>query len=240
VLDVYVTGGETLLYPEFFDLAEHILARGLGFGLSTNATILNGGRLERLQQLGFSPVQVSLDGAHPATHERIRGAPGCWNRTLAGIRSLAAFTDVVINTVVNRINLCELEQIVQVGQDLGVTRFKFFPQKPVGRADTTLVLDDTTIVEVLLPTVARLAATYGVSIESLEPAAGCGSGSVGFAVDQSADVYPCIFGVSDPAHRAGNLLTDDLDTCWFTAPVFARYRDSAPRVCRRCEPPWPR
>jgi MoaA/NifB/PqqE/SkfB family radical SAM enzyme len=236
VLDVYITGGESLLYLEFFDLAEHILAKGMGFGLSTNATVLGGGRLERLQALRFSPVQVSLDGGTPTTHETIRGVPGCWQRTLTGIRAISRFAEVVINTVVSHTNLGELERVVQVGVNLGVRRYKFFPQKPVGRADPAVALDDTTIVEVLLPECARLAARYDVDIESIDPKAGCGSGSIGFAVDQRADIHPCIFGVEDPGLVAGNLATDDLDTVWFTSPVFAAFRGEVPLVCRRCEP----
>src|SRR5438477_166034 len=63
VFDILITGGESLLYDEFFDLAQDILGRGLRFGLSTNATILPERRLERLRQLRLSVVQVSLDGA---------------------------------------------------------------------------------------------------------------------------------------------------------------------------------
>ncbi|WP_432995904.1 radical SAM protein [Dactylosporangium sp. CA-233914] len=237
VLDVYITGGESLLYLEFFDLAEHILGKGMGFGLSTNATVLGGGRLERLQALQFSPVQVSLDGGTAATHELIRGVPGCWPKTLAGIRAIGAFAKVVINTVVNRMNLAELEQVVQVGIGLGVRRFKFFPQKPVGRANPAVTLDDTTIVQTLLPRCAELAARYEVDIESIDPKASCGSGSIGFAVDQRADIHPCIFGVENPDLVAGNLRTDDLDTVWFGSPVFAPFRGEVGTVCRRCEQP---
>ncbi|MEU4215866.1 radical SAM protein [Actinoplanes sp. NPDC026623] len=237
VLDVYITGGESLLYPAFFDLAEHILRRGLGFGLSTNATILGGGRLERLRNLGYSPIQVSLDGGTPATHEMIRGVPGCWNKTLDGIRVIGEFAEVVINTVVNHINLRELEQVVVTGMDLGVRHFKFFPQKPVGRANPATTLDDATITQTLLPECVRLADRYDVEIESIDPKAGCGSGSIGFAVDQRANIHPCIFGVENPDLVAGNLLTDDLDTVWFQSPVFAPFRGEVATVCRRCEAP---
>ncbi|ADL47605.1 radical SAM protein [Micromonospora aurantiaca (nom. illeg.)] len=240
VPDVYITGGESLLLPGFFDLAADIIGRGLGFGVSTNATVLNAGRLERLRDLRVSPVQVSLDGGQAATHEMIRGAPGSWPKTLAGIRALGEFTEVVINTVVNRVNLGELEQVVQAGLGVGVRRFKFFPQKPVGRSNPAVTLDDATILTVLLPQCQRLAEAYAVEIETISPDQGCGSGSIGFAVDQRGDVYPCIFGVENRSLRAGNLLTDDLDTMWFGAAVWEQFRGETATPCRRCEAPCPR
>lgn len=235
VFDVYVTGGESLMLDGFFDLAEQILDRGMGFGVSTNATALPDRILDRLRALRIGTVQVSLDGGTAPTHELIRGAPGAFARTLAGIGRIAEFTDVVINTVVNRVNLSELEQIVKIGVEAGCTRFKFFPQKPVGRSTRELTLDDDEIMHQLVPECVRLADTHRVEIETIDPRQPCGSGSIGFAVDQRADVYPCIFGVQNPGQRCGNLLTDDLDRLWFDSPVLAGFRGEVAAPCRRCE-----
>jgi MoaA/NifB/PqqE/SkfB family radical SAM enzyme len=236
IFDVYVTGGESLLYDGFFTLAEEILARGMGFGVSTNATVLPERILARLRDLRIETVQVSLDGAHAAVHEPIRGAPGSFTRTLEGIARIAEFSQPVINTVVSRLNLGELEEIVKLGHEHGCTRFKFFPQKPVGRSGRGLVLSDQEVLGQLVPECARLAAAYGVAIETIDPARPCGSGVVGFALDQRAGIYPCIFGVADPAQRCGNILTDDLDEVWFTSPILERFRGEPQTPCRRCEP----
>jgi MoaA/NifB/PqqE/SkfB family radical SAM enzyme len=236
ILDVYVTGGESLLLDGFFDVAEDILGRGMGFGVSTNATVISDRVLARLRDLRIGAVQVSLDGATAGRHELIRGAPGSFTRTLTGIDRIATFTDVVINTVVNRLNAGELEQIVRLGIEHGCTRFKFFPQKPVGRSTHALTLNDAEIMDGLVPECVRLAATHQVEIETIDPGKPCGSGSVGFAVDQRADIYPCIFGVENIAQRCGNLLYDDLDAVWFHSPVLAAFRGKVTTPCRRCEP----
>lgn len=235
VFDIYVTGGESLLYEEFFVLAKEILDRGMGFGVSTNATLLSETVIRRLRDLRIGVVQVSLDGGNAALHEHIRGAAGSFARTLAGIDRIAEFSQPVINTVVNRLNVDRLEEIVQIGKEHGCTRFKFFPQKPVGRGGTMIVLSDEQILNGLVPECARLAQAHGVEIETVDAARPCGSGSVGFAVDQFADVYPCIFAVQNPRLKAGNLLTDDLDRLWFGSPVFAPFRGEVSSPCRRCE-----
>ena len=236
VLDVYVTGGESLLYDGFFTIAEDILARGMGFGVSTNATILPDRTLARLRALRIETVQVSLDGARAPVHEHIRGAPGSFARTCAGIRRIAEFSTPVINTVVNQINRHDLEDIVRLGTDLGCGRFKFFPQKPAGRGSAAaLTLTDEEITGQLIPECTRLAAELGVEIETIDPARPCGSGSIGFALDQNADIYPCIFGVADRSQRCGNILADSLDEVWFSSPVLDRFRGEAATPCRRCE-----
>ena len=236
VFDVYVTGGESLLLDGFFDIAEAILDRGMGFGVSTNATLLSERILNRLRELRIGTVQVSLDGGNAALHEFIRGAPGSFTRTLDGIGRIAAFAEPVINTVVNRLNLDGLEEVVKLGLDHGCRRFKFFPQKPVGRSGRDLTLDDAEIMERLVAECARLADAHGVEIETIDPGRPCGSGSIGFALDQRADIYPCIFGIENTALCCGNLLADDLDTVWFGSPVLARFRGDVATPCRRCEP----
>jgi MoaA/NifB/PqqE/SkfB family radical SAM enzyme len=235
VFDVYVTGGESLLYDGFFTIAEEILSRGMGFGVSTNATILPERTLAQLRDLRIETVQVSLDGARAAMHEHIRGAPGSFTRTLEGITRIAAFSQPVINTVVSRINMAELEDVVKLGREHGCARFKFFPQKPAGRSGRELTLSDDEIMGQLIPECARLAAAHDVEIETIDPGRPCGSGSIGFALDQRADIYPCIFGVADATQRCGNILSDDLSEVWFGSPVLGRFRGEAQTPCRRCE-----
>lgn len=235
VLDVYVTGGESLLYDGFFTLAENILARGMGFGLSTNATILPERTLAQLRALRLETIQVSLDGAHAATHEFIRGAPGSFSRTLAGIARIAEFSAPLINTAVSQQNLAELEGIVKLGLEHGCRRFKFFPQKPAGRSGTALTLSDDEIMDRLVPRCSQLATAYGVDIETIDPGKPCGSGSIGFAIDQRGDIYPCIFGVADPQQRCGSILHDNLYDLWFGSAVLERFRGEVSAVCRRCE-----
>jgi MoaA/NifB/PqqE/SkfB family radical SAM enzyme len=204
--------------------------------VSTNATVLSGRTLAQLRDLRIETVQVSLDGAHAAMHEHIRGAPGSFTRALEGITRIAAFSQPVINTVVSRLNLAELEDIVKLGREHGCNRFKFFPQKPVGRSGPELTLSDEEIMGRLVPECARLAELHGVEIETISNDRPCGSGSAGFAVDQRADVYPCIFGVADRSQRCGSILSGNLADIWFSSPVLQRFRGELRTPCRRCEP----
>lgn len=236
VHDVYITGGETLAIPQFFELAKAILDRGLGFGLSTNATTITDTTLKRLSDLGIGRVQVSLDGGFSETHDRIRGMVGAFEKTLRGIELLSSICEPVVNSVVNSSNIQEMEEIVRKTSQLGCRSYKFFPQKPVGRArHNPDSLEDDVIKSTLIPLCRELSSRYAVSIESIDPTRPCGSGTSGFAVNEAGDVYPCIFGILNHKLRCGNLLRDGIDKLWFESEVLREFRSPPGFVCRRCE-----
>ena len=100
---INLTGGEPLLHPSFFQLAEEIRMRGLRLGVLTNGTLITRETASALARLTPVFVQVSLDG--PARiHDDIRGK-GNFEKALAGIdllkengiRVLVSFTAMKVN-----------------------------------------------------------------------------------------------------------------------------------------------
>lgn len=237
IMDVYVTGGESLLYGEFFEIAEEILSRNLGFGVSTNASIVTDRILERIGSLGIKIIQVSLDGATASTHDSIRGTPGTFVRTINGIKRLSEVCSPVINTVVNEINYHELESIVKLGLTLGVGKFKFFPQKHAGRSleSNSVVPTDRFILEELIPLCKELSTKYAVEVETIDREKPCGSGHSGFAINQRGDIFPCIFGIEQYHQKCGNILDSEIDDVWFHSDVLSSFRNERSIPCHRCE-----
>ncbi len=80
---VNLTGGEPLLHPDFFPLAEEIRRRGWRLGVLTNGTLIDEAIAARLAALRPVFVQISLDGP-PKVHDAIRGA-GNFDRAMRGI-----------------------------------------------------------------------------------------------------------------------------------------------------------
>lgn len=238
IFDVYVTGGENLLYKEFFSIAEHILSKNLGFGLSTNATLVTKKNIERLKKLNLKRVQVSLDGATPETYKFIRGVD-TFHQALKGIERLSKFVEPVINTVVNKRNIEELGKIILLCKPYGINKYKFFPQKNCGRTvrNASIVYSDDEIKNTIVPRCHELSEQHGVEIETLG-VNNCGSGASGFAVDHFGDAYPCIFGVEDSTQRIGSILTDDLNEIWFDSHNLNSFRKKeGGKFCHRCETP---
>ena len=131
-----VTGGEPLLYEDFFPLMEY--ARDLGFrwGMTSNATLITPQVAERLARAGMGTVSVSIDGL-PATHDRLRGTPGGYERALAGIQNLldvGAFRAVQVTTVVNHESIGELDELFGIMDGLDIDSWRVIGLEPIGRA----------------------------------------------------------------------------------------------------------
>ncbi len=80
-----LSGGEPLLRPDIFTLAQR--AKDLGFyvGLSTNGTLVDESNITSIARIGFDYVGISLDGLR-ATHDRFRQKAGAFDASLRAIR----------------------------------------------------------------------------------------------------------------------------------------------------------
>jgi heme d1 biosynthesis radical SAM protein NirJ len=79
-----LSGGEPLLRPDIFDIARRAKAMGFYVGLSTNGTLIERERAQRIAATGFDYVGISLDGLQ-ATHDRFRRKPGAFRAALNGV-----------------------------------------------------------------------------------------------------------------------------------------------------------
>ncbi|NOY92262.1 MAG: radical SAM protein [Deltaproteobacteria bacterium] len=112
-----LTGGEPTLCAE---LASYIaLAKQLGFDdveIQTNAVQLaRPGRAARLREAGLDSAQVSLHCAESAISDRLTGAPGTHEKTLAGVEALLrAGVRCTLNHLIFRDNLHLLTAFVEL------------------------------------------------------------------------------------------------------------------------------
>ena len=143
-----VTGGEPLLYEDFFELMG--FARDLGFrwGMTSNATLVTPEVAARLADVGMGTISVSIDGL-PKTHDRLRATPGGYERAMAGIQNLidvGAFRAVQVTTVVNHASIGELDALFEVLDGIDIDSWRVIGLEPIGRAlkrpDLLLTADD--------------------------------------------------------------------------------------------------
>jgi MoaA/NifB/PqqE/SkfB family radical SAM enzyme len=103
--------------------------------------VTNGSRLEErtdeLDAMGLKDLTVSLDAADPEIHDRQRGVPGAFKRTLAGIRAALAKPLLRDRLVVAAVLLPnrrkQLDTMPRLLVDLGVRYFGVTPLIRVGR-----------------------------------------------------------------------------------------------------------
>lgn len=82
---VLFSGGEPLMRHDLFEVAARARQLGLRAVLSTNGTLLDDATADRIRDVGFTYVGISLDGVG-AVHDRIRGVRGAFENALEGIR----------------------------------------------------------------------------------------------------------------------------------------------------------
>ena len=131
VFHVALGGGESAALPWLPQLADHARRRGIVPNLTTSG--LEG--RERLVGIAdhFGQINVSLDGASPATYAAVRGFDG-FARADAAIRALRAVKHAVgINVVVTRKTFAELDALFAYAAARRLSEVELLRFKPSGR-----------------------------------------------------------------------------------------------------------
>jgi radical SAM protein with 4Fe4S-binding SPASM domain len=81
-----MSGGEPLIRPDVFELAEYAVSRGLRPVLSTNGTLITKEVAARIKSTGFIYAGISLDGIGE-TNDKFRGMDGAFDLAMAGFRN---------------------------------------------------------------------------------------------------------------------------------------------------------
>lgn len=121
--NLILLGGEPTLHPHLADIVQYAGQAGYeSITIDTNGYLFHD-ILHRLTPEDLDFFSFSLDGATPATNDRLRGN-GCFNRCAAGIRAAVArgFNASLIYTV-SSANLHELAGMPALVKSLGVRRF---------------------------------------------------------------------------------------------------------------------
>jgi putative heme d1 biosynthesis radical SAM protein NirJ2 len=129
------SGGEPLLRDDIFELVEH--ARGLGLRpvFGTNGTLLNRETVKRLKESGAAAMGISLDSTDAEKHDRFRGVPSGFDKTMEGMENCReAGLRFQIHTTVMDWNYDEIEQITDLAIESGAIAHHIFFLVPTGRA----------------------------------------------------------------------------------------------------------
>lgn len=133
---IALTGGEPLLYPEFFDLAEYIHSLGFPWGMTSNGTLITKDTARRLKECGMRTISVSIDGVKE-THNRYRRVEKGYELAMQGIQNLIdldCFDSIMVTTVVNHENISELDELFDIFNDMDINEWRLTGLEPIGRA----------------------------------------------------------------------------------------------------------
>jgi heme b synthase len=126
------SGGEPLMRPDIWELAQFAHDVGLPTALATNGTIVNEEVARRVREVGFRRVSISFDGPDAPTHDQFRG-DGAFESSVAGFKLLrSAGMSMQINTTVAKHNHKKLEETYRLALELGADALHIFMLVPVG------------------------------------------------------------------------------------------------------------
>ena len=130
---VLLSGGEPLARRDTLELADYGRSLGLKFTLSTNGTLIDRATAERICQIGFAYVGISVDGID-TTNDWFRGVAGAFERAVSGIRNCKAVGQKVgLRLTLTPKTARDLEAIFDFIDAEDIDRACFYHLVPTGR-----------------------------------------------------------------------------------------------------------
>ncbi len=248
------TGGEPLLRPDLLDLLRHTRTLGMLTHLNTNGTLLDDATVGALLDAGVSSMNISLDGATEASHDRTRGVSGSFGKTVEAVRRAdrmrkerRADLRLKVVAVLSEENLDEVADYLALAAALGVDCVEFIPRQPFpegagkgARADEATLAKVDAVVRLLsegaalpvpLENSGRMLALFAASFRGEPSPLSCHAGYNSLAVDCFGRIFPCVPYVNWD-RPVGDLSTTDLETFWYSKAYDPARREIA--ACRAC------
>ena len=125
VLQVHLSGGEPTLRRDLEQLVAGLSRRGVYANLITAGVNLSEERIHALVDAGLDHVQVSFQGAHAATTERIGNSRGAHEKKIQTARHFrSAGLPLTINAPIHRHNIEQVPDFIELALSLGAERLE--------------------------------------------------------------------------------------------------------------------
>ena len=236
---IILSGGEPLLRPDIFTLAEYARDRGIRVSLATNGTLLTPEIVGKIKRAGIARVSISLDGPGPAVHDKVRG-PGSFDLALRGIKTLRGKVDFQINMTITKENLDEVGATMDLAERLGAVAFHLFFLVPTGRGSEDELVTPEEQDEILrwvakecrrrrIEVKVTCAPQYGRVVREVLTeservgmmGSSCLAGTSFVFVSRTGNVCPCGY----LPVVAGNVREENFPEIWESSPVFRDLRN---------------
>ena len=147
--EIYISGGEPLLYPYIDEVILYANSLGIKVTLATNALEISK-HLNTIKK-GVQLVSISLDGIGE-THDKFRGVPGAFDNCVKMLKLLKENNvKTRISAMIWKENIEELEEMIYLAKECGVSKVNLAFLVPEGRAkkDETIKIPLTRYKEIV-------------------------------------------------------------------------------------------
>ncbi len=130
-----LTGGDPVSRDDIYDLIAYGAKKGIRMATIPAATeMLTYNLVKKLKESGLSQMALSLDGPDAESHDKFRGIPGSFEKTIKGAEYAHSLNlPLQINTVISRYNYDLLDSIIELIKKLKVVFWEVFFLVPTGR-----------------------------------------------------------------------------------------------------------
>ena len=129
------TGGDPMKRKDVFELIRYGADKGVQVALTPSATpLLTREAIFKLKEAGLVRLGISLDGSTPEIHDKFRGLPGAWARTIQAVEwANEAGIPIQVHTTISRHNADDLDNLCNLFEKLAIVMWNVFFLVPVGR-----------------------------------------------------------------------------------------------------------
>lgn len=260
-----LSGGEPLMRPDIFEIAQYGTDKGLRMCMATNGTLVTDEICQKMKETDIKMVSLSLDGSTAKIHDNFRQCEGAFEGVM---RAAEAFKrngiKFLINSSFTKRNQHDIAGTFHLAKELGATAWYMFMIVPTGRGEEIMseLVDKDDYEDILAwhyeqekneeeilmrPTCAphyyrivpQMAKAEGVDFKrrSLTFSTGGGKGCI---AAQSICLIDC-FGNLKPCSyfhsSVGNVKQIPFKELWFNSKVFNELRDFSKYKgkCGECE-----
>ncbi|MEH6650907.1 MAG: heme d1 biosynthesis radical SAM protein NirJ [Motiliproteus sp.] len=130
-----LSGGEPLMRPDIYQLGSRAKELGIYTGLSTNGTLIDEEVVEKLKEVGFDYVGISLDGLEE-THDEFRQMKGAFAASFKAVELCrAAGIKVGLRFTLTEDNAHELPELLKISKDYNIEKFYLSHLNYAGRGN---------------------------------------------------------------------------------------------------------
>jgi AdoMet-dependent heme synthase len=260
---IILTGGEPLLRPDIFEIADYGTRKGLRMVMATNGTLVDKAIARKMIESGIQRVSISIDGKNAQSHDAFRGEQGAFSGAMRGIEAMKSVgMEFQINTTITTANLNQIKDIHNLALKLGAAAHHIFLLVPTGRgkdlarqAITAADYEETLMWfhQESMTCAIQLKATcaphyfrimHQNRVQGTQPVKkagghfhestrGCLGGITFCFISHVGQVQPCGYLELD----CGNVLKQSFGEIWENSEVFCNLRDYSKYAgkCGRCE-----
>jgi len=130
-----LSGGEPLLRPDIYEIAYRSKAMGFYTALSTNGTLIDESNIDKIADVGFDYLGISIDGIEE-THDTFRRKEGCFNESMHALR-LCRDKDIKVGVrfTMTKDNAEELPLLLDLMKEERINKFYFSHLNYAGRGN---------------------------------------------------------------------------------------------------------